>query len=257
MRDNYELKHRARERVHAGQFKTSLLLSLFIILFGYVTVVINQFHNGSSDPIISMWNGTNISVTAAFSTVIGGALLTALLQEVVAGVLDTGAIFRFVEWRRTGETPTTPIADSLRFWRLDRLVDTIVLLGMRFLFTLMWMLLFIIPGIVKSMGYSQATYIFADDLKAGVKIDTMNEYITRSRDLMDGHKMQYFMLNLSFIGWWLLVVLTGGLAGLWVIPYYNASMAEFYIELRRERRYGGRGRGIKIVNSSPEDMDQQ
>lgn len=94
------------------------------------------------------------------------------------------------------------------------------------LFTMLWSLLFFIPGIVKACAYSQAMYLLGMN-----KEKSALESLRESEQLMKGHKMEYFMLQLSFIGWWILVGLTFGLAAIWVLPYYNATMATFFIHL--------------------------
>ena len=58
-----------------------------------------------------------------------------------------------------------------------------------------------------------------------------NQAITRSRELMDGHKWQLFVLSLTFIGWEILGVLCFGIGLLWVTPYKNAAYAAFYRQL--------------------------
>lgn len=95
------------------------------------------------------------------------------------------------------------------------------------LFTALWSLLFCIPGIIKGLSYSQANYILAENPGIGAR-----EAITRSRAMMDGHKMELFVLNLSFIGWFLLVGITFGIASIWVVPYMNATMTNFYNKVK-------------------------
>lgn len=74
------------------------------------------------------------------------------------------------------------------------------------LFVLLWSLLFIIPGIIASIRYSQAFFILADDPSKGIR-QCMNE----SKMMMKGNKAKYFCLSLSFIGWILLSALPGGI----------------------------------------------
>ena len=62
---------------------------------------------------------------------------------------------------------------------------------------------------------------------------TVNEAITASRKMMDGHKLDCFLLGLSFIGWNLLSVLTLGILGLWIVPYQNAAYAAFYRDISK------------------------
>ncbi len=98
-----------------------------------------------------------------------------------------------------------------------------------YIFVFLWSLLFVIPGIVKSYSYMMAPYILAEN-----KGMSALEAINRSKAMMDGHKMDLFVLYLSFIGWILLVYITFGLALIWVFPYMDATLANFYNEIKKE-----------------------
>ena len=91
-----------------------------------------------------------------------------------------------------------------------------------------WSLLFVIPGIVAAYRYSMATYIMAENPSMQA-----TEAIERSKALMDGRKGDLFCLDLSFIGWALLAVLTAGIGNLWLMPYMTVSRAAFYRSLPR------------------------
>lgn len=95
------------------------------------------------------------------------------------------------------------------------------------LFTALWSLLFVIPGIIKSFSYAQAWYILAENPGMPAL-----EAINRSKAMMNGHKMDMFILGLSFIGWCLLGTITLGIAFIWVGPYMNATMANFYNSIK-------------------------
>jgi len=97
------------------------------------------------------------------------------------------------------------------------------------LFTALWSLLFVIPGIVKSYSYSMAMYILAENPEMGAL-----DAITKSRKMTDGHKMELFVLGLSFIGWSILVAVTFGIAAIWVVPYAQTTYANFYKKLKEE-----------------------
>lgn len=74
-------------------------------------------------------------------------------------------------------------------------------------------------------------YYIADDLtRQGKEVDS-TEAITKSRRLMDGHKWELFVLDLSFLGWAILSLLTLNIAYLWLVPYIQATRAEFYRNL--------------------------
>lgn len=96
------------------------------------------------------------------------------------------------------------------------------------IFIALWTMLFIIPGLIKIYSYRMVPYILRDnpELSAG-------EVISRSRQMMDGHKWRSFVLDLSFIGWYLLGALTFGIVlVLWTAPYHNSTEAALYMELK-------------------------
>ena len=97
---------------------------------------------------------------------------------------------------------------------------------LRGLFIFLWSLLLIIPGIIKSYSYAMTPFIMADNPSM-----TAKEAITASRKLMDGHKGELFVLELSFFGWGLLAVLTLGIGYIFLNPYVNAARAVFYRNL--------------------------
>ena len=93
---------------------------------------------------------------------------------------------------------------------------------------MLWTCLFIIPGIIKSYSYRMVPYILADNPELGAV-----EAITLSRQMMDGNKGRAFLLDLSFIGWTILTIITLGIVGLfWANPYFYATDAELYRTLK-------------------------
>ena len=93
----------------------------------------------------------------------------------------------------------------------------------------LWTLLLIIPGIIKSFSYSITYFILNDHPEY-----TANQAITESRRMMDGHKMDYFLLCLSFLGWFILSVVTFGIGFLWLVPYFYTTSAAFYEEISKK-----------------------
>lgn len=94
-------------------------------------------------------------------------------------------------------------------------------------FTFLWSLLFVIPGIIKAFSYSQTMLIVAEN-----KGISAREALNRSKAMMEGHKMDLFVLGLSFIGWGLLCGITFGIAYIWVGPYMQATMVNFYNDVK-------------------------
>lgn len=95
------------------------------------------------------------------------------------------------------------------------------------LFVFLWSLLFVIPGIVKSYSYSMAMYILAENPGKPAL-----ECIEESKWMTEGHKMELFVLDLSFLGWALLCAITLGIAGIWVLPYMQATYVNAYDHLK-------------------------
>lgn len=111
---------------------------------------------------------------------------------------------------------------------------TFLTLFLRDLFLTLWTLLFVIPGIIKSYSYMLVPYLIKDrpDLSP-------TETITLSRQMMNGHKTEAFMMTLSFIGWFLLGIITLNIAGIfWVSPYFESAKAAFYLEILRQEQHG-------------------
>jgi len=103
------------------------------------------------------------------------------------------------------------------------------------LFVMLWSMLFVIPGIVKSYSYAMTPYILADLPDVPAK-----DALKLSMRTMDGHKAELFVLDLSFLGWALLSALTGGiLMVLYVQPYILLAKAGYYDELKQEALRSG------------------
>jgi len=98
------------------------------------------------------------------------------------------------------------------------------------LFTVLWTLLFIIPGIVKSISYSMASFIKKDNPHF-----TATEAINESRRIMNGYKWKYFCLQISFIGWYIVGFLCIGVGVMWASALNNTANAVFYERLLKAR----------------------
>lgn len=94
-------------------------------------------------------------------------------------------------------------------------------------FTILWTLLLIIPGIIAALSYSMTYFIMVDD----PSIEPMDA-IDKSKAMMNGYKWKYFGMNLMFFGLVVLSLFTLGIALLWVIPYIGVSAAKFYEDIK-------------------------
>ena len=104
---------------------------------------------------------------------------------------------------------------------------SILLLLLQNIFTFLWSLLFIIPGIIAAYRYSMAFYIMADNDNIGAM-----DALRQSKEMMIGHKWELFKLHLSFIGWIILSCITFGIGFIFLSPYMNTATTNFYEYLR-------------------------
>ena len=102
---------------------------------------------------------------------------------------------------------------------------------MKNIFITLWTLLFIIPGLVKCYSYALTGYIRHDRPELN-----FSQTITESRRLMNGHKLDLFLLDLSFIGWYLLGSLCCGIGTIFVVPYHQLSRTLFYEAIIRSQQ---------------------
>ena len=93
-------------------------------------------------------------------------------------------------------------------------------------YVFLWSLLLVIPGIIKSYAYSMAFYLKVDHPEY-----TAKQAIKESEQLMYGHKMQLFLLDLSFIGWIIVGAFCFGVGTLWVTAYQKSARVQFYRNL--------------------------
>lgn len=143
-----------------------------------------------------------------------------LLNIFVGNVLRIGANRFFIQ-NRTEMVRTGTIFDGFRSGYYGNIVLTMFL---KDLYVALWTLLLIIPGVIKELEYMMVPYILAENPGMDRK-----EAFAISKRMMDGEKFDAFVLQLSFIGWYLLAAITCGLVGIFYVnPYVEATMTELY-----------------------------
>ena len=160
----------------------------------------------------------SIMETPAYDTYSRIADLLAMVGFIIGGPIQVGyARFRLKITR----------GESVEFKDLFSGFDVFgeaFLLNLRIILRVLgWALLLIIPGIIATYRYSQAFFVMAENPELG-----SGECIERSKTMMKGNKWKLFCLQLSFIGWILLALVTCGIAGLWLSPYMAVATAFFY-----------------------------
>ncbi len=166
--------------------------------------------------------------TAVVSCLIVSVLMSVASYVVVgsllfAGVLSIGMNVVLLGISRNGSSNFENLFDGFRKGLGNNIVASILVQ----LFTFLWSLLFIIPGIVKAYSYSMTYFILADNPDMAP-----TDAIKASQEMMKGKKWRLFCLDFSFFGWYLLSVLTLGILLLWVNPYSMMARAEFYESIK-------------------------
>jgi uncharacterized membrane protein len=145
---------------------------------------------------------------------------------VVGGPLMLGLVRYIVMFKRDEDPQLENLFDGFKLFSKAFLLQLLITI-----FTFLWALLFIIPGIIASISYSQAYFILNDN----PDMDYM-EAIRQSKQMMIGYKGRYFMLCLSFIGWGILCLFTFGIGFLWLGPYVQLTLTHFYEDLKNSRQ---------------------
>ncbi|CAH0417431.1 DUF975 family protein [Periweissella fabaria] len=223
----------------ALKFISMFLSSLLII--GLVTLIIflaKDPHTGS-EVSRAVQSGMDSSTDATFNTTFMGSYgneVGSFLMSIIIAMVSTGIYWTSLDWLR-GKIETVTFNNAFDGFRSNNVLANFMLLLVMTLFKILWTCLFIIPGCIKVFSYSQTLFIYKDmvDKHGRENVPTSWAwYITASRRLMQGHKAQLFWLEFSFIGWYIVVLLTLGIAWFWVMPYVNMTRTVFYENLAGE-----------------------
>lgn len=213
MQLNSELRAQARERLE-GKWGTFVLMTFLF----YVIHVLLQIP-GYIGSLLEILSPENVLASLSFSNISNILSLLAL-------PLSWGLTVSLLRNHREESVDLENLFDGFRGGRYTRVFCAIFLVQ---LFTILWTLLLIIPGIIKAFSYALTPYIIMDEPEL-----TARQAITRSCEIMQGRRWKLFCLSLSFIGWGILSILTFGIGILWLVPYMNASVAAFYEDARAE-----------------------
>ena len=169
--------------------------------------------------------GTHVAVNFVYMLIIGLLGSTFIGTLILGGPLSSG----FTEFHKKSARKENAGFNDLTSG-FDNFTNAMTGYIFVVLYTFLWSLLLIIPGIIKSYSYAMTIYLINKDHSL-----SGSEAITLSRKMMKGHKWQLFVLQLSFIGWALLDVLTFGILGIFYVnPYMSQTVYNFYEQVDRE-----------------------
>ncbi|MBO7100698.1 MAG: DUF975 family protein [Bacteroidales bacterium] len=168
-----------------------------------------------------------VLTTLVFTLISGAAGSIPLAGLLVVCPLSFGFMLCFLRLVR-GEDSSEMVGDQFSiFSKYGRYLGVSLLYT---LYVLLWSLLLVIPGIIKSYSYAMTPYVVHDHPEMDA-----DDCIHESRMMMKGYKWKLFCMDLSFIGWAILCIFTLGIGLLWLQPYIEASHAKFYEELKARR----------------------
>lgn len=201
MVDRAELKRRARAQLGGEIFSRRWLYAVLVMLALLL----------GSGSVFKL--GDNVA----------GKAISAGLGLLLGGPLEYAVSYLFIKQARDDQP--MDLDDLLKGFRED--FGGLFLLNlMESIFVFLWSLLLVVPGIIASYSYAMAFFIRVDHPEYD-----WNTCLQLSKQMMEGHKMEYFVLELSFLGWQLVGVLCLGIGSLWVNSYVWATRAQFYEQL--------------------------
>lgn len=160
-------------------------------------------------------------ITGLLTGIVTVVILIVLVAKVFVGNLLKMGGYRFFILNQTAQPGIGTLLDG---FRSGHYVNIVLTMFLRDLFTALWSLLLVVPGIVKHYEYLMVPYIIAENPAMDYK-----EAFQISKQMMDGEKMEAFIMDLSFLGWYLLSAVTCGLLAIFYVnPYVQASFAEMY-----------------------------
>lgn len=202
-------------------YVSAVVVALLMGIFGTVSGESSARRVSENSDIYSgnLFNvGMITGLLAGIATVV---ILIVLVAKVFVGNFLKMGGYRFFILNQTAQPGIGTLLDG---FRSGHYVNIVLTMFLRDLFTALWSLLLVVPGIVKHYEYLMVPYIIAENPAMDYK-----EAFQISKQMMDGEKMEAFIMDLSFLGWYLLSAVTCGLLAIFYVnPYVQASFAEMY-----------------------------
>ena len=202
-------------------YVSAVVVALLMGIFGTVSGESSARRVSENSDIYSgnLFNvGMITGLLAGIATVV---ILIVLVAKVFVGNLLKMGGYRFFILNQTAQPGIGTLLDG---FRSGHYVNIVLTMFLRDLFTALWSLLLVVPGIVKHYEYLMVPYIIAENPAMDYK-----EAFQISKQMMDGEKMEAFIMDLSVLGWYLLSAVTCGLLAIFYVnPYVQASFAEMY-----------------------------
>lgn len=218
MKTNQEYKYAALVCLR-GNWAPAVVATIVYFLIGILSIGVDQW-----DSITRYFPKLAVFVpsTSGMKAFIGGCSL--LFTVFILNPLSVGYQNSFRVLYENGDADTT---SNMFHFALENYLHIVWGYFLMTLKILLWALLLIVPGIIMAYAYALTPYIMVEHPEMSA-----SEAISESKRMMDGHKFDLFWLQLSFIGWFLLGLLTLGIGFIWLEPYASVSIVAFYEDLK-------------------------
>ena len=216
MWNRQQVKEQAKQIMKRNYWKMFVVTLIASILTGEKTTIIERVQDFAS-------NNHSYDAQPIFYSFISIASILGILYTIFIGnVIVVGKNGYFI--KNHDENPE--LGEIFKGFKGNYL-NVVKIMFLMDLKTLLWLLLFIIPGFVKAYEYSMIPYLLAENPNLSA-----DEAFSLSKQMTTGQKMDLFVLDLSFIGWIILGLICCGIGILFVLPYPEATRAEVYLNLK-------------------------
>ena len=184
-----------------------------VLVIGVLESVLSSIFGGRIN--IDFNNLENFKVPTSY-------IAASTITSIIAGIVNAGYIKYIINFVRTGNFDTSVILNTVKEKWLNILIADILVA----IIVAVCSVFLVIPGIIMGLAYSFVTYLVVDTDVSG------SDSLKKSREMMNGYKMDYFVFELSFLGWIILVPFTLGILLIWLYPYMTVATAIYYDKLK-------------------------
>lgn len=223
----------------SGRWGVPILVTLFVFVVSSIFSIPDILQLSRSGYFAAIWNNDSLAALDALNSAKSTSFITSIVSMIISAILEVATVGVYIKMSRSPE----PVAFSDFIEGFNNWARATLGALWQYLWVFLWTLLFIIPGIIKTIAYSQMYYIIAE-----YKDVSVTKAMRISIEITKGHKWDLFVMYLSFLGWAILAAFTLGILNLWLIPYMNMTYINAYHALMKEAIESGR---IK-----PEDLTE-
>ena len=200
--------------------KAKIKGNIWNLIWPYLCIIVisgisSRFSGGVTYDVNTMQYVNNTSTT--------GTIISIIINLIVV-VLSVGYLKYVLDFIRTGELNINKTIDTIKEKWLKILITSII----SGIIIAIGYLLLIVPGIILALSFSMMSFILIDSDLSGMDV------LKKSKEMKNGYKMDYFIFNLSFVGWFILGIFTCCILYIWVLPYYFVATALYYEKLKEK-----------------------